>query len=84
VALLLILVRDHIGMEGLVMRMLELSFGQPLVIVDRAIANELNLRNTRNSLEVRMKDRFLGVTGLVVSVSIALRFGVKGLTIALV
>lgn len=66
------------------MRMLELSFGQPLVIVDRAIANELNLRNTRNSLEVRMKDRFLGVTGLVVSVSIALRFGVKGLTIALV
>lgn len=66
------------------MRMLELSFGQSLVIVDGAIANELNLRNTGNSLEIRMKDRLLSVASLVVSVSIVLGLRIEGLIVALI
>lgn len=69
------------GDAGLVERsvawMLELSFCKSFMVVDRAVANELDLWDSGNGLQVRMKDGLLGILSLVVSVSIVLSFGIK-------
>lgn len=51
----------------------ELRFVQPFVIVDCAVPDKLYLWHPRNGLEVRVKDRLLRFTGLIVSM--AVRFG---------
>lgn len=61
------------------MRMLELRFGKSFVVIDDAIPDELNLRYTRDSFEIRMKDRLFGLLSLIVAVAIALRLRVEGL-----
>jgi hypothetical protein len=63
------------------MRVLELGLGESLMVVDGAIANELNLRYTRNGLEIRMKDRLLSAASLVVTVTVAFRLGIECLWI---
>src|SRR5260370_26424794 len=68
-----VLVRYGVRVECLVVRVLELRLGQFFVVVDRAIANELCLWHPRDGLEVRVKDRFLRFTGLIIAVTI--RFG---------
>jgi hypothetical protein len=53
------------------MGMLEFGLGETFVIVDCTIANKLNLWNTRDSLEIRMKDRLFGFASLVIAVAVA-------------
>lgn len=62
------------------MRVLELSLCEAFVVVDGAIADELHLRDTWDGLEIRVEDRLLCVTGLVIAMAIVLRAGVKGLS----
>lgn len=66
-------------MKGLVMWVLELSLGESLVVVDGAVANELDLWYTRDRLEIRVKNGLLRLARLVVAVAIALGLRVKGL-----
>lgn len=67
--------------KGGVRRVLERGGRETLVIVDHAVSDELDLGNTGNGLEIGVENRFLGRLGLVVSVSISLRFRVKCLGI---
>jgi len=57
--------------------MLQLGFGEALVIVDSAITNKLYLGNTRNGFKVRVKNGLVGVFRLVVAVAITFRVGIK-------
>lgn len=75
----LILVRNGICVECLVMGVLEFSLGETLVVVDCPVADELHLRYTWNSLEIRMKDRLLRLARLIIPVAVALRVGIEGL-----
>jgi hypothetical protein len=54
-------------------------FGKAFMIVHHTISNELDLRNTRDCLEIGMEDRLLRVACLVVSMTIDLRIRVEGL-----
>lgn len=65
--------------EGTVVRVLELGLSQAFVVVDGAVADELDLRLTRNGFQVGVQDGPLGLAGLVVSVTVALARGVEGL-----
>lgn len=57
-------------MEGGVGRMFERYDFKALVIEYCAVADELHLRNTRDSLEVWMQDGLVGVFGLVIPMAI--------------
>ena len=43
-------------MESRVRRMFQFRFCEPLMVVDKTVADKLNLRNTRNGLQIRMED----------------------------
>jgi hypothetical protein len=62
------------------MRVLEFGFGETLVIVNRSVANKLHLRHAWDRLEIRVEDRLFRLAGLVVSVAVALRERVEGLS----
>lgn len=49
-----------------------------LVIVDPAIADQLNLGNSGDRLQIRMQDGFLGGLSLVVAMTVGLGSGVEG------
>jgi len=53
--------------------------GKTFMIVDGTISNELNLGNSRDSLEIRMQDGFLSFSCLVVAMSVALGARIKSL-----
>lgn len=59
-------------MEGPMRGMFELRFRNALMIVDGSVADELYLGDPRDSLEVWMKDRLLGLPCLIISVPVAL------------
>jgi hypothetical protein len=65
--------------ECSVARVFELGFSESFVIVNHAIADKLDLWDSGNGLKVRVEDGLLGAFSLVVSVSIALGFGIKRL-----
>jgi len=69
-ALGFVLVRYGVRVERFMMRVLELRFGQPFVIVHCAVPNELYLWYTRNGFEIRVEDRLLRFAGLVVTMTI--------------
>jgi hypothetical protein len=62
------------------MRVLEFGLGETLMVVNRSIANKLHLRHAWDRLEIRVEDRLFRLAGLVVSVAVALRERVKGLS----
>lgn len=65
-------------MEGAVRGVLEARFGEALVVVDGAVADELDLGDARDGLEVGVEDGFGGVAGFVVAVAVVLGGGVEG------
>ena len=69
-------------MERPMVWVLELRFGQPFVIVDCAVPDELYLWHPRDGLEVRVKDGLLRFPGLIVSVTVRFGGGVEGLVAA--
>jgi hypothetical protein len=62
------------------MRVLEFGLGETLMIVNCSIANKLHLRHAWDRLKIRVEDRLFGLASLVVSVTVALRERVKGLS----
>ncbi len=77
-----VLIRDMGLMESLVVRVLELGFRETFMVVDSSVPNQLDLRNTGNSLKIRMEDRQSGFSCLIVPVAIALGSRVKCLAYA--
>ena len=65
--------------ETRVLRVLQLGFSETLVIVDGAISDQLDLGNSRDRLQVGMKDRFGVLLSLVVAVTIGITLWVKSL-----
>jgi hypothetical protein len=65
--------------ETRVLRVLQLGFSETLVVVNGAISDELNLRDSRNSLQVRVKDRLGVFLGLFVTVTVGIALRVKRL-----
>ena len=63
--------------EGSVARMLQTSFSQTLVIVHDTIADKLYLGYRRDRLKIGMKNGFLGLASLIVSVAIAFTLRIK-------
>lgn len=53
--------------------------GEAFVVVDCAVADELDLRDAGDGLEVGVEDGFLGAFGFVVAVAVALGGGVESL-----
>lgn len=66
-------------MESGVGRMFEFGFRETFVVVDCAVADELNLWDARNGFQVRVEDGFLSAFGFVVAMAVALGGRVKGL-----
>jgi hypothetical protein len=60
-------------------RVLELRFGQPFVIVHCAVPDKLYLWHTRNGLEIRMEDGLLRFACLVVAMTVGFGGGVERL-----
>ena len=77
VALLGVLLRDDSLVEGGVRGVLELGFGEAVVVVDNTVADKLDLGDAGDSLEIGVEDRLLGLAGLVVTVAVVLRRRVK-------
>jgi len=67
-----ILFRDAGLVEGDVVGMLELGFGEAFVVVHGAISDKLDLRLARDGLEVGMEDRLFGTLRFIVPVSVGL------------
>lgn len=63
--------------EGRVRRVLEHRLGETLVVVDRAVADKLDLRHTGDGLEVWVEDRLFLRASFVIAVPIALAGRVK-------
>jgi len=61
--------------------MFEHGFCKPLMVVNCAVPDELDLWYSRDSLEIRMEDRLFRAFSLVVSVAIALRLRIERLYI---
>lgn len=53
--------------------MLEFSLGKSFVVVDGTVTDELDLRLTRDGLEIGVQDRLLGALSFIISVSVGLR-----------
>jgi len=62
-----------------VVRVLELRFSQPFVIVHCAVPDELHLWHMRNGLEIGMEDGLLRFACLVVAVTVRFGGGVERL-----
>jgi hypothetical protein len=50
------------------------------MVIHHAISNELDLRDVRDCLEIGVKDGFLGIACLVVTVAVAIRLWVESLS----
>lgn len=74
-----ILRRDLGLVETGVLGVFQLGFSETLVIVNGAVSDKLNLRNSRERLEVRVKDRFGVFLGFVVAVTVSIALRVEGL-----
>ncbi len=57
----------------------QLRLSETFVVVDNSVTDELDLRDTRDRLEVGMQDRFLRALCFVIAVTIILGFRIKGL-----
>lgn len=79
VSLRLVLLRHARLMEGRMRRVLEHCLREALVVVDRAVAYQLDLRHTRDRLEIRVEHGLLLGARLVVPVPVALAGGIEGL-----
>ena len=65
--------------ETRVLRVLQLGLSETLIIVDGAISDQLYLGNSRNRLQVGMKDRLGVLLSFVVAVTIGITLWVKSL-----
>ena len=73
--------RGDLGLvETRMLGVLQLGFSQTFVIVNGTVADKLNLRNSRDSLEVRVEDRFAVFLGFVVAVTVGIALRVESLT----
>ena len=79
VALVCVFWRNLGLVETRVLRVLQLGFSETLVIVYGAISDQLDLGNSRNRLQVRMKDRLGVLLSFVVAVTIGITLWVKSL-----
>lgn len=68
-------------MERPVMAMLELEFFQSFVATNRSVADDLDLRNSRDRVQVRVQDCLLGLL-VVISVSILLGGSIECLRVS--
>ena len=59
--------------------MLQLSLCEALVVIHGPIANQLNLGDTGDGLEVGMEDGLLLALGLLITMTVTLRSRVEGL-----
>lgn len=73
----LVLWRHSSLVKGRVRGVLELRLCKTLMVVHNPVANELDLWDSRDGLEIGMQNGFLGTLRLVVAVPIALACGVK-------
>ena len=71
--------RNSRFVKGGVTRMFQPTFGETFVVVNNTIADKLHLGNRGDSLEIRMKNGFLSLASLVVSVTIAFAMRIKRL-----
>ena len=62
-----------------VLRVLQLGFSETFVVIDGTVSDQLNLRDSRDSLEVGMKDRLGVFLGFVVSVTIGIALRIESL-----
>lgn len=61
------------------MRVLQLGFRKALVVIDGTIADQLNLWDSRNCLQVGVKNRLAVLLGFVVAVAVGVALGIKRL-----
>ena len=72
--------RGDLGLvETRVLGVLQLGFCKTLVVVDGTVSDELNLRNSRNCLEVRVEDRLGVLFSFVVAVTVGIALRVESL-----
>ena len=62
-----------------VLRVLQLCFSKTFVVVNGTVSDELNLRDSRDRLEVGVKDRFAVFLGFVVSVAVGIAIRIESL-----
>jgi len=62
-----------------VLRVLQLCFSKTFVVVNGTVSDELNLRDSRDRLEVGVEDRFAVFLGFVVSVAVGIALRVESL-----
>lgn len=65
--------------ETRVLRVFQLGFTKTFVIVNGTISDELNLRNSRDCLEVRVKNRLAVLLGLVITVAVGITLRIESL-----
>ena len=72
--------RGDLGLvETGVLGVLQLCFSESFVVVNGTVSDELNLRDSRDRLEVGVKDRFGVLLGFVVAVTVDIALGVESL-----
>ena len=72
--------RGDLGLvETRMLRVLQLGFSEALVVVNSTVSDELDLRNSWDRLEVRVKDRHGVFLRLVVAVTIGIALRVESL-----
>jgi hypothetical protein len=76
----LVICRNPGFVECSVARMFQSGFSETFVVVDDTIADKLHLGYRRDSLEIGMKNRSLGLASLIIPVAITFRFGIKRLS----
>ena len=62
-----------------VLRVLQLGFSKTFVIVNGTISDELDLRHSRDRLEVSVEDRFGSFLGFIVAVAVGITLRIEGL-----
>jgi len=62
-----------------VLGVLQLGFSKAFVVVNRAVSDELNLRDPRDRLEVGVEDRFGAFFGFVVAVTVGIALRIESL-----
>ena len=72
--------RGDLGLvETRMLGVLQLGFGETLVIINGTVSDKLNLWNSRDRLEVRVEDRFGVFLGFVVTVTVDIALRVESL-----
>lgn len=62
-----------------VLRVFQLGFTETFVVVNGTVSDELNLRNSRDSLEVRVENRFAVLLGFVIAVAVGITLRIESL-----